>query len=196
MARRRRHRLGNDGLEGAFSDPSVAGPLLGGGLTQAASLATRMLFKKPSMVKWSPVIGLLVGGGASAALLFTRHKQTGLAGLITSALIAVPAQLERALNMPAKTAGYLGVITTEQEMAGAFGYEDGGYSDDGMNDAFGADLSQDIQLLDGGSGSTGVLGVITPEREMDGMSGAFGAGGFGANNDVELLGFGSNFLSQ
>lgn len=192
MARRRRRSLGNDGsLEGVLTDPSVAGPLLGGGVTQAASMATRMLFKKkPAMVKWSSAIGLLIGGGISTALLFTRHRQTGIAGLVTSALIAVPKQIEdlMAADTAAK-AGYLGVITPEQELNGyGLGYDDSGYDMSGA----GLGAEQDIQLLDAGSGSTGVLGVVTPEREL---SGAFGAGGI--QNDVELMGgFGSNFLSS
>lgn len=185
MARRRRHLSGD--LEGAFSDPSVAGPLLGGGVTQAASLATRLLFKKsPNIVKWSNAIGFLLGGGVSAALLFTRHKQAGLSGLVTSALIAVPNQIESMMGGSLKGSdSYLGVTVPEREMNGAFGYEDASMG------AFGDEAQQDIQLLDGGSGSTGVLGVVTPEREM---AGAFGAGGGGG--DIELLGFGSNFLSS
>lgn len=166
-----------------LGDPSIAGPLVGGGATQAVSLATRLLFKdKPKVTKWAPSIGLLVGGGISAALAFSpRHRQTGIAGLLTAALVAIPRQVEEMLASTGTMRDYLGLITPEQGL-GYFG-----------QDAAPAALpaqTPDVQLLDSGSGSTGVLGTIVPEREMAGAN-------FGADEGVELLGgFGSNFMAQ
>lgn len=161
-----------------LSDPSIAGPLIGGGAAQAASLATRLIWPGKKITKWASAIGLGIGGGISAALIFSpRYRQTGIAGLITAALVSVPRQIEDLMAASGTMKDYLGLITPEREMAG-----------------FGEDYSMmgqpDVQLLDSGSGSTGVLGTIVPEREMAGAS--FGAG---EGDGVELLGFGSNFLS-
>lgn len=176
----------DDGFGAGLSDPSIAGPLIGGGATQAAALATRLLFKdKPNVVKYASLIGLGIGGGISAALMFNpKYKQTGLAGLVTAALVAVPRQIEDLLAASGTMKDYLGLITPERELAGGYG---GGMAGDDY-----AMMGQpDVQLLDSGSGSTGVLGTIVPEREMAGAD--FGA----APEGVELLGgFGSNFLSQ
>lgn len=168
------------GLGAALSDPSIAGPLIGGGAAQVGALATRLLLKnKPNITKWAPTIGLAIGGGISAALIFSpRHRQTGIAGLLTAALVALPRQIED-LMLPAggTMQDYLGLTTAEAEMSGYGG------------NSFGA---PDVQLLDSGSGSTGVLGTIVPEREMAGSDG-FGAG----SEDIQMLaGFGSNFLAS
>lgn len=154
---------------------SIAGPLVGGGVTNVGILATKLMWKNnPKISKWAGLIGTLLGGGVSAAMMLSpRTRSTGLSGLLTAALVGVPRQIEDMLATPsAPLKDYLGVITPEQEMAGY------GLGQD--------DLGQDIQLLDSGAGSS-VLGTIVPEREMSGAG------------DVELLGnagFGSNFLAQ
>jgi hypothetical protein len=181
------------GFGAGISDPSIAGPLIGGGAAQAAALATRLLFKdsKPGLAKWASAIGLGIGGGISAAMMFSpRFRQTGIAGLLTAALVSIPRQVEDLLAGSATMKDYLGLITPERQMAGAFG------DDYAMMGGFG---EPDVQLLDSGSGSTGVLGTIVPEREMAGANFGGGFGGFGAEgggDGVELLGFGSNFLSS
>jgi hypothetical protein len=188
----RDYYMDDSDLDGVFSKAHVAGPLVGGGVTQAVSLGTKLLFKsKPKVVKWAPLIGLAIGGGLSGVLAARAStRETGIAGLITALLIAVPDQVERLVgDASASTAGYLGIITPEREMNGYFGE----YDDDQM---MGLGAQDDIQLL---GASPGTMGIITPEREM---AGAFGAD---AQSDVELLGsgdgfgsggFGSNFLSQ
>jgi len=183
--------MGDYEMDGVFSSPSVAGPLVGGGVTQAVCLATKLLFKsKPKVTKWAGLIGLAIGGGISGILAAREStREMGIAGLITSALIAVPKQIEDMMTDSASKAGYLGIITPERELQGYFGEGDG--YDDGM---MGLGAEQDIQLLDA---SPGTMGIITPEREMNGaMMGPMGMGA-GVGDDVELMGgFGSNFLSQ
>ena len=170
-------------MDGVFSRAHVAGPLVGGGITQTVSLGTKLLFRKskPAVAKWAPMIGLAIGGGLSGILAARAStRETGIAGLITALVVAVPDQIERVVGDAGDQAGYLGIITPEREMAGA-------YDDEMMG--LGAD--QDIQLLDA---NPGTMGIITPEREMAGALGA------DAEQDIELLGagngFGSNFLSQ
>lgn len=179
--------MGDYEMDGAFSSPSVAGPLIGGGVTQAATIATKLLFKtNPKVTKWAGLIGLAVGGGLSGVLAARQSsREMGISGLITAALVAVPKVIEDLLADDAEKAGYLGIITPEREMNGYLG-DDGAYEDEMM----GLGAEQDIQLLDA---SPGTMGVITPEREMNGAMGPMGAG---VNDDVELMGFGSNFLSQ
>lgn len=165
----------NGGLDGAVGgNPAVAGPLIGGGVTQAVSLVTKMLARKksPKLAKWAPTIGLVVGGGLSGLLAARRGtRETGIAGLLTAALIAIPAQAEVLLGVSGPMAGYLGIITPE----------------DGSIQGFGEPA---VELLDSGGGGMGALGVTTAEQEIAG----FGAG---VGGEVELLGagFGSNFLS-
>jgi hypothetical protein len=166
----------------------IAGPLIGGGLAQVGALAVRLLFKdSPTLQKWAPTIGTVLGAGVSGAMMMSpRFKQVGISGILTAALVGIPRQVEDIL-MGSAMKDYLGVITAEQEMAGAyagFGDEYAGYQ---MGDEYagyaGLGAQQDIQLLDGSAG----LGVITAEQEMNGPG------------DVELLGsgngFGSNFLA-
>ena len=183
-------------MDGVFGRAHVAGPLVGGGVTQAATLATKLLFKaNPKVTKWANLIGLALGGGLSGILAARAStRETGIAGLITAAIIAVPNQIEAMLLDDAAKAGYLGIITPEREMAGYMG--DFGAEGDYDESMMGLGAEQDIQLLDA---SPGTMGVITPEREMGGAMpspmGAMGAGG--VSDDVELMGgFGSNFLSQ
>lgn len=162
---------------GDFGDPGVAhdiaGPLVGGGLTQVGMLATRMLSKtSPRMHKWAPTVGFALGSIVSAILAFRASTRSiGIAGLITSALIAIPRQVEELMG-PGTMQGYLGVITPEQQMQGDLADEQQ-YGDEQQNGP--------VELLDGGGG----LGIQTAEQ----MQGA---------GDVEIMGsgaFGSNFLS-
>lgn len=155
----------------------ISGPLLGGGATQVALLATKLLARtKPNVSKWAGTIATLFGGAISGAMMFSpRHRAAGISGLITAALIGVPRQIEDLMGPAAgATAGYFGVTVPEMEMQGAY--------DEGMM-GLGAG---DIELLDAGAGSSGVMGVTVPEQVS------------GAAPDVELLGgggFGSNFLA-
>jgi hypothetical protein len=169
----------------------LAGPLIGGGLAQVGTLAIRLLFKNsPGLQKWAPALGTVLGAGVSGAMMMSpRFKSVGLSGIVTAALVGVPRQVEDIL-MGSAMKDYLGVITAEQEMAGAYagfgdeyaGYQMGDeYAGYQMGDEYaGLGAQQDVQLLDAG------LGVITAEQEMNGPG------------DVELLGaagFGSNFLA-
>jgi hypothetical protein len=162
----------------ALGGAPVAGPLIGGGVTQAVTLGTKLLTRKtsPKVAKWAPTIGFVVGGGLSAFLATrSRSRDTGIAGLVTAALIAIPQQVENLLGTSGTMQGYLGIITPEDGMIqGAFGE------------------GPAVELLDSGGGGMGSLGVTTAEQEMAG----FGEGG-GVGSEIELLGagFGSNFLS-
>lgn len=149
----------------------LVGPLIGGGAAQAGMLATKALFRGKPVAKYAGLIGTLLGGGISGALMFSpRFRRMGIQGLATAALVGIPRQIED-MFMGGTTQGYLGVITPEQEMAGYFGANVGV-------------PSSDVQLLDSGSGSTGMFGTTVAEQDMNGAP------------DVELLGaFGTTFLS-
>lgn len=184
--------FGEDGglLGGIAENPSVAGPLIGGGLAQAGLFATKLITKNATANKWAPAIGGAVGVAASAALMASpRFRQAGIASLITALLVSVPRQLETMLvdagylkGADASMSGYLGVIAPEQT-AGYFGEQYAGY--DGASADMQGLAAGEVQLLDSGSGSTGVLGVVAPEQTS----------GFGAG-EVEMMGsgFGSSFL--
>lgn len=175
--------FGDDFGFGGEGRDHIAGPLIGGGVAQVGTLATRLLFKdNATLQKWAPAIGTLLGAGASGAMMLSpKFKNTGISGIITAALVGIPRQIEDLL-MGSAMKDYLGVITAEQEMAGA-GYLGDEYAGYGFGDEY-AGLGaqqQDIQLLDSN------LGVITAEQEMNGPG------------DIEMLGggsgFGANFLS-
>lgn len=128
---------------GAAGGPGVAGPLIGGGVTQVTSMAARMLGKsKPAVVKWSGAIGLGVGlavGGVLAAR--RRTRSTGISALITAALVGLPPLIEGAMSGTFK-GGYLGVVTAEQGL-GADGIDLLGVvtaEQEAMNGADGIDL--------------------------------------------------------
>lgn len=160
---------------GGLESEGVAGPLIGGGVAQVGLLATKLLGKNsPTMIKYAPLIGTLLGGAASAALYFTGRRAIGISGMVTAAIVGLPRQLEEMLVAQGVMKDYLGVITAEQEMAGYFG----------ANEA-------PVEMLGGGG-----FGVITAEQEM---AGAGDVEMLGADNGIEMLGsgagFGSNFLS-
>jgi hypothetical protein len=174
MARRRKHYYGDFGEYdmGDFGDfgvagrEHIAGPLIGGGIAQGATLATKLAF--PAKAKWAGTIGFLAGGIVSGILASRpRFRQVGISGLVTAALVGIPRQIEDLMTAPGATQGYLGVITPEQIAGMGAG---------------------DVELLDSGSGA-GTIGVITPEEGVSGfgaqseieMMGAGGAGGFGSN---------------
>lgn len=153
-----------DDMDGPLTR-QLAGPLVGGGVTQVGSLATKLIWKdSPKVSKWAPAIGFGLGGIVSGILAFREStRDVGIAGLVTSLLVAVPAQLEELmLGDDGATAGF-GVVTPEMEMAG-----------------LGADAP--VQLLDSGSSGSG-LGVTVPEQ----------GGMMGATPPVELLGAGGSF---
>lgn len=171
---------------GEFGDgdkSAIAGPLIGGGITQVATLAAKLLGRgKPWGDKWGAAIGLGVGGAVSGILAFRQSSRPmGISALITTALVALPRLAEDMLApAPGATKGAFGVTTAEQELQG-------------FGDEMGADA---IQLLDAGGGVG--FGVTTAEQEL-------GAGDdspvqmLGARPEAELFGagagFGSNFLS-
>ncbi len=160
----RYHTMGFDGsLSGG-----LAGPLVGGGVTQVGTLATKLIFGKssPKLDKWAPTVGLALGALVSGILAARRSTRAiGIAGLVTAGLVAIPRQLEE-LMMGANVKGF-GVITPEQ-MQGAFGEQ------------------APVELLDSGNGNYSGMGVTTAEQ------------GMGQPGPVEMLGnsgFGANFAS-
>lgn len=158
-----------DSMDGPLGR-QLAGPLVGGGVTQVGSLATKLIWKdKPAVVKWAPSIGLGLGAVVSGVLAARpQTRDIGIAGIITSLLMALPSQIE---NWMAEDAGAtegwggLGVVTPEMEQMMGLGAG-----------------ASPVQLLDSGSGSTG-LGVTVPEQ----------GGMMGATPPVELLGIGGAF---
>jgi len=164
------------GFEGVGED--LAGPLVGGGVAQAAMITTKLLGRNKPFAKWSGLIGALAGGAVSGALMFSpRYRRMGIQGLLTAALVGLPRQIEDMIGGPSggATAGsYLGLISPEAQMQDALG----GYMQV---------PSQDVQML---SGQPGSFGAIVAEREL---SGGMGAG----VPEVEIMGaFGSNFMSN
>jgi len=144
----------------------LAGPLVGGGVTQVGSLATKLIWKdNPDVAKWAPAIGFGLGGIVSGILAFRpATRDVGITGLVTALLLALPQQLENLMmGSEGSTEGW-GVVTPEMEMMG-----------------LGAEAP--IQLLDSGGG----MGVTVPEQ--GGMQG----GGMGQTPPVELLGGGASF---
>lgn len=175
MKTKKNNELGSfgayDDLLGAPRE-AVAGPLIGGGATQAAIMATRLLFKgKPNVTKWAGLIGAGVGAAVSGALMFSpRHRATGTAGLIVAALIGIPRQIEDMLEGAGMLKdSYLGVVTAEQAAMAGYGYDDGS----AMMGVPG------VQLLDSGLGVTVAeqanMGAISDDVQM------LGSSGFGAN---------------
>lgn len=156
----RYHDFGFDGSLGE----GLAGPLVGGGVTQVGTLAARMLGKtRPSVHKWAPTIGFGLGAIVSGILAFRKNTRgIGIAALVTSALVAVPRQMEE-LMMGTATHGF-GVITPEQ-MQGAFGEQ------------------APVELLDSGNGNYSGMGVTTAEQGMGAPAPVemLGNSGFGAN---------------
>ena len=177
MKAKKNNELGSfgayDDLLGAPRE-AVAGPLIGGGATQAAIIGTRLLFKgKPNVTKWAGLIGAAVGGAISGAMMFSpKHKATGISGLLTAALIGIPRQIEDMLEANGMLKdGYLGVVTAEQAAMAGYGYDDGS----AMMGVPG------VQLLDSGLGVT-----VAEQAQMGAIS-----------DDVQMLGnagFGANFL--
>jgi len=195
--------FGDDGMSGFGDDfgqgdkSSIAGPLIGGGVAQIGTLATKLLFRGKKIEKFGALIGLGLGGGLSAALAVSpRFRATGISGLITAGLVTLPRLLEDMIGPKTGLKDGFGVHTAERELAGVTTEEMAGAEEM---------LGADIQLLDSGGGG-GVQGVITTEQEMGGANEAqlFGAQqdltllGAQQNAPVDLLGgagFGSNFLS-
>jgi hypothetical protein len=155
----KRYHFGDDfgslGVDGSGRAHYV-GPLIGGGATQIGILGAKMLGKNsPTISKYAPLIGGLVGALAGGGLMFSpKYRASGLSALITALLIAVPQQLEQIMGVGMH--GYLGVITPEEQLG-----------------------QPAVQLLDSGTGS---LGVITPEEQLgaDGPVEMMGDG-FGSN---------------
>ena len=151
---------------GGFGDPSVAGPMIGGGITNLGVLGSKLIFKGKAPAKYAGLIGtglgLLVSGILTAR---SGTRQLGIAGLVTSALVGLPKQLEDYLEEKGMLSDYLGIVAAEQMMNGGLGAE------------------QAVELLDPN------LGVVTAEQ---GEMGAVGP----ASDVELLGGFGTNFMNH
>ena len=174
-----RHRFRGFG-EGGLSNPSIAGPLIGGGATQVGVMLAHLHAKKnPTALRHAGLHGAVLGGLVGGALAMShKHRQTGLSALATVAIITIPRILEGFMGLGHRhedtLKGYFGaIVPQEYQSLSGFG-------------------EPDVQLLDSGAGSTGVLGTHVAEQLQPMMAGA-------ADTGVELLGgvgssFGSNFL--
>lgn len=174
-----RHRFRGFG-EGHFSQPYIAGPLIGGAATQVGVMLAHLHAKKnPQALRHAGLHGAILGGLVAGGLAMShKHRETGLSALATVAIITIPRILEGFMGLGHRHEdsmnGYLGTITASD-------YQ-------GLSDG------PEVQLLDSGSGSTGVLGTHVAE-EVHPLSGS-------DSGPVELLGgaggggFGSNFLDS
>ena len=165
-----------------FGDSSghahIAGPLIGGGATQIGIMLAHLHAKKnPKALRHAGLHGAVLGGLVSGALaLSSKHRETGIAALVTVGVMTLPRLLEgfMGLGHREETAmrGALGIITPEEYQA-----------------LSGAGEEPVVQLLDSGAGG-GALGTHVAE-EVHPLAGA-------SDMPVEVLGngFGANFLSQ
>ena len=152
-----RHRF--RGFGSSLSDPSIAGPLIGGGATQVGIMLAHLHAKKnPKALRHAGLHGAVLGGLVSGALaMSSKHRATGISALVTVGILTVPRIIE----------GFMGLGHRHEEQLQGFG-------------------EPEVQLLDSGSGSTGVLGTHVAE-ELHGMGNAegveiMGGGtGFGSN---------------
>lgn len=160
---------------GAFDGREhIAGPLVGGGAAQVGVLGAKLLGKtRPAVAKYAGLIGAVVGAGVGGLLMTSKKmRSTGISAIVTAAIIGVPRQIEDLLRASGHLAGdgdmagYLGVITPEQQMAGYV---------EGMGES-------PVQML----GANG-MGVTVAEEQMAGPGDIqmLGAG----------AGFGSNFMN-
>jgi hypothetical protein len=154
--------------EGFFDGPGMQaakGPLIGGGLTQLGIIAVNKF--APAYKKYAGLIGMVIGGGASAYLMSKpEHREAGAAGLATALIVGLPRQLNELMGGTLMGADEI----SSDEMAGLDAYT--------MEGPAGMQL---VGIEDSGSGSTG-MGAYTMEGPADsGMSiqgGDFGATGF------------------
>jgi hypothetical protein len=167
-----RHRF--RGFGSSLSDPSIAGPLIGGGATQVGVMLAHLHAKKnPKALRHAGLHGLVLGGLVGGALaMSSKHRATGISALVTVGIICVPRIVE----------GFMGLGHRHEEQLQGFGTI--------VPQALQGFGEPEVQLLDSGSGSTGVLGTHVAE-ELHGMGNADG---------VEIMGagasFGSNFLAS
>ncbi len=168
-----RHRFRGFG-SGSLSDPSIAGPLIGGGAVQVGIMLAHLHAKKnPKALRHAGLHGLVLGGLVSGAMAMSdKHRATGISALVTVGIMTVPRILE----------GFMGLGHRHEEQLQGFGT----IVPQSLQD-FG---EADVQLLDSGSGSTGVFGTHVAE-ELHGAS--------SPAENVEIMGaagFGSNFLAS
>lgn len=169
-----RHRFRGFGEgHGMLSNPSIAGPLIGGGATQIGVMLAHLHAKKnPKALRHAGLHGLVLGSLVGGALAMShKHRETGISALATVAIICVPRILE----------GFMGLGHRHEEQLQGFGV----ITPQALQ-GFG---EPEVQLLDSGSGSTGVLGTHVAEELHGGMGNAEGVEIMGAS------GFGSNFLA-
>ncbi|HEV3059580.1 MAG TPA: hypothetical protein VGY48_15125 [Vicinamibacterales bacterium] len=165
-----RHRF--RGFGSGLSDPSVAGPLIGGGATQVGVMLAHLHAKKnPKALRHAGLHGLVLGGLVGGALaMSSKHRATGISALVTVGIITVPRIIE----------GFMGLGHRHEEQLQGFGTI--------VPQALQGFGEPEVQLLDSGSGG-GVLGTHVAE-ELHGMGNAEGVEIMGA------AGFGSNFLQS
>lgn len=169
-----RHRRRSFFGEGGHAHAHIAGPLIGGGATQIGIMLAHLHARKnPAALRHAGIHGAVLGGLISGALAMShKHRDTGIAALMTVGIMTVPRILEgfMGLGKTDESAAMhgLGIITAEQY-----------HSLSGAEEPV-------VQLLDAGNG----LGMHVAE-EYHGLNGA-------SDSPVELLGsgFGSNFLNQ
>lgn len=170
LGRHRFRGFGNTSL----SNPSIAGPLIGGGATQVGIMLAHLHAKKnPKALRHAGLHGLVLGGLVGGALAASsKHRETGISALVTVAVLTLPRIIE----------GFMGLGHRHEEQLQGFGTI--------VPQALQGFGEPEIQLLDSGSGSTGVLGTHVAEELHGGMGNAEGVEIMGAS------GFGSNFLAQ
>ncbi len=170
---RHRHR----GFGDSSAHAHIAGPLIGGGATQVGIMLAHLHAKKnPKALRHAGLHGAVVGGLVSGALaLSSKHRDTGIAALVTVGVMTLPRLLEGLMGLGHReeTAmrGALGIITPEEYQS-----------------LSGAGEEPVVQLLDSGAGG-GTFGTHVAEEVHP----------LGASDmPVEVLGngFGTNFLSQ
>ncbi len=89
------------------------GAAIGGGVSTAAAIATRALWKSPVGQKWSEGIGFAAGVLAGGAMyFFPKSKHAGIAAILTSFVTSGLRQVETLVMAP-KAAG-LGMTTFDQ----------------------------------------------------------------------------------
>lgn len=142
---------------------SAKGVLIGGGLAQAAILATKIML--PAKSKYAGLIGAGIGGAVSAFMMTKpQHREAGQQGLAAALLIGLSRAVEDlALKSMIKDSEF-GAYTSE------------------MGAVPGIDIQGPLEIMDAGGGSSGLLGAVTSEMGDAGMEiqgSAFGATGFG-----------------
>jgi hypothetical protein len=98
------------------------GAAIGGGVSTAASIATRALWKSPAGQKWSEGIGFAAGVLAGGAMyFFPKSKHAGIAAILTSFVTSGLRQVETLVMAP-KAAGFGNVVIDKQYLVPGSGF--------------------------------------------------------------------------